>query len=174
MDKEKWNNLLKKTGEYGVLGQAPTDDAQHLGLTIDFFKSLDIDNKNKRFLDIGCGDGRTSNRIKSGYIGIDLFAENPMDAHELEFDSDLFDIVFCSHTLEHTISPLMCLLEIKRVVKESGDVIIGVPVDPGFFDKGHNYILTKKGWSHLIKQAGLKIIKTSEVEKDCISFHCKK
>jgi len=173
MNNEKWKELLKRTGEYGMLGEAPIKD-NHLGITLDFFKSLSIDNKTKKLLDIGCGDKKTKDVIESEYFGVDLFGDVPIDAHELPLADNKFDIVFCSHMLEHTLSPLICLMEMKRVIKEDGDIVIGVPVDPGFFDKGHNYILTEKGWSHLIKQAGLKIIKTSEVVSDCISFHCKK
>ena len=174
MNNEKWETLLEKTSGFG--NQEPTFilEENHLGITFNFFRSLEIDDENKTFLDIGCSDGKTA-LVKAKWTGIDMFGNFVVgDAHELPFEDDSYDIIFCSHTLEHTLSPFLCLLEIERALKEDGDVIIGVPCDPGFFSTDHHYILTEKGWGHLIQQAGLKIIKTSEKQKDCIAFHCKK
>ena len=174
MNDDTWKTLLEKTSGFGHLGDTFILEDNHLGITFNFFRSLGLDNPNKNFLDIGCGDGKTG-LVKAKWTGIDMFGEFIVgDAHELPFYDNFYDIIFCSHMLEHTLSPLICLLEIKRVLKEDGDVVIGVPCDPGFFSKDHHYVLTEKGWGHLIRQSGLKIIKTSGIQKDCIAFHCKK
>ena len=47
----------------------------------------------------------------------------------LPFKDRSFDVVFCSHTLEHVYSPLLLLKEFNRVLKDSGLVIIAVPTE---------------------------------------------
>jgi ubiquinone/menaquinone biosynthesis C-methylase UbiE len=181
MDNEKWDNyLVKNTAEYGELsgGDIDSTDKNHLSITFDFFRELNIDNKDKTFLDIGCGKGRT-NVTKAKWSGIDLVHHDinnnivKCDAHELLFLDKEFDIIFSSHTLEHTLSPLICLLEMNRVLKNDGDLIIGVPLYPGFVYPGHNYVLTEGGWKHLIQQAGFDIVDT-KIVVHCGVFHCKK
>ena len=45
----------------------------------------------------------------------------------LPFMSDFFDIVVCSHVLEHVKDDKKAILEIKRVLKKNGLAVIGVP-----------------------------------------------
>ena len=49
------------------------------------------------------------------------------EATKLPFDSDYFDLVVCSHVLEHIENDALALSEIKRVLKKSGLAILGVP-----------------------------------------------
>jgi len=179
MDKNKWDNcLIKYTGEYGLKrdGVAVNDSQGHLGITFGFFKELGIDDEHKSFLDIGCETSNTS-VVKAEWTGLDIIEREDEriilgDAHELPFNDDSFDIIFSSHTLEHTISPMICLIEMKRVIKNDGDIIIGVPCDPGFMSDGHNYVLTLAGWKHLIEQSGFIVIKTLNYS-NCGCLHCK-
>lgn len=47
-----------------------------------------------------------------------------------------FDTAFCLETLEHLTNPYHCLAEMKKLVKEGGDIIISIP----HANVTHNYI----------------------------------
>ena len=178
MNSEKWNEYLtRNTGEYGTFGEGCAErDDNHLGITFFFFKSLNIDNKDKTFLDIGCGNGET-NKTEAKWQGLDLVNETENiikgDAHELPFNDKSFNIIFSSHALEHTLSPIICLLEMKRVLKDDGDLIIGVPLSPGFIYPGHIYVMSLQGWKNLFEQVGFKA-KSALEKSNCGAFHLKK
>ena len=46
------------------------------------------------------------------------------DAHELEFEDDRFDVVYCRYVLEHVADPLQVLKEMRRVLKPGGKVFV--------------------------------------------------
>lgn len=105
--------------------------------------------ENSSFLDVGCGAGYAMQRAKKDRncaitgvdpepqkhgvgryekerINIELqivkgFSEN------LPFEKESFDVVYSSHVLEHVNNENETLKEFKRVLKNKGVVIIGVP-----------------------------------------------
>jgi len=101
------------------------------------------------FLDVGCGAGdnmlRAMNELDCTCEGIDpepgshgvgryngLTSDLQLSiqqgfAEQLPYDSNSFDVVFCSHVLEHVTSESKTLDEIKRVLKPDGTLIIGMP-----------------------------------------------
>lgn len=100
------------------------------------------------FLDVGCGAGDNLNRAKSelncqvtgidpspGSHGVGRFSENTTkdiniiqgNAEEIPFKNEEFDLVFCSHVLEHVNDKEKSISEINRVLKKDGIVIIGMP-----------------------------------------------
>jgi ubiquinone/menaquinone biosynthesis C-methylase UbiE len=104
--------------------------------------------KEVKFLDVGCGSGDNLTRAKTEFncqvIGIDpspgahgvgRFSENITNevqiiqgnAENLPFQNEEFDIVFCSHVLEHVTNQTKSLSEINRVLNKDGVVIIGMP-----------------------------------------------
>ena len=103
---------------------------------------------NASFLDVGCGSGDNLNRAQTelnckvigidpspGSHGVGRFTENKANeikiiqgtAEDLPFKNEEFDLVFCSHVLEHVTNQTKSLKEIKRVLKKDGLVIIGMP-----------------------------------------------
>ena len=46
------------------------------------------------------------------------------DAHQLEFEDDRFDVVYCRYVLEHVADPLQVLKEMRRVLKPQGKVFV--------------------------------------------------
>ena len=56
-------------------------------------------------------------------------ADVQMDLHEIPFDNDVFDVVFCNHVLEHVENDIQCMKEIYRVLKPGGFAILQSPVD---------------------------------------------
>jgi SAM-dependent methyltransferase len=65
-------------------------------------------------------------------VGIDLFSQREdilvMDMHALTFADDSFDVVYCSHALEHAYDVGRVAAEMVRVAREGAVVGIEVPV----------------------------------------------
>ncbi|WP_226390847.1 class I SAM-dependent methyltransferase [Penaeicola halotolerans] len=55
-------------------------------------------------------------------------AKVKMDIHQIPFEENTFDVVFCNHVMEHVESDLKSLQEISRVLKPNGWAIIQSPV----------------------------------------------
>ena len=51
-----------------------------------------------------------------------------MDMHNLKFSDNSFDIVFSSHSLEHSFDPKKVVSELSRVANHGGVVAVEVPV----------------------------------------------
>ncbi|MET0659299.1 MAG: methyltransferase domain-containing protein [Steroidobacteraceae bacterium] len=85
-------------------------------------------------------------RIGSGYLTADLL--NPramvqMDVTDIQYEDDAFDVVYCSHVLEHVDDDNKAMRELRRVLKPSGWAIVLVPLtvettfeDPSVTDPG--------------------------------------
>jgi SAM-dependent methyltransferase len=65
------------------------------------------------------------------YITADIespLAEVKMDVHDIPFEDNTFDVVFCNHVLEHVDDDILACSEINRVLKSGGWGIIQSPV----------------------------------------------
>jgi len=132
MNEKKWNEYIQR------LKVPKTNSGINITIRksdIEFISKF-ADISNKKILDIGCEEGATLEHFKKRFnceiYGATLGDTNKeyitkCDMHELDFDDDSFDIVFISHTLEHSISPYIVLHEIRRVLKKGGIVIIIMP-----------------------------------------------
>ncbi|MFT4785811.1 MAG: SAM-dependent methyltransferase [Cyclobacteriaceae bacterium] len=65
------------------------------------------------------------------YITADIespLAKVKMDVHEIPFEAESFDIVFCNHVLEHVNDDRKAMSEIHRVLKKGGWAILQIPL----------------------------------------------
>ncbi len=104
--------------------------------------------QNSNFLDVGCGSGYAMARAFSdkncivvgidpepGAHGVGRFIKDLVSvsnihkgyAENLPFEDHTFDVVFSSHVLEHVENEIRSLKEMKRVLKDDGILIIGMP-----------------------------------------------
>lgn len=64
------------------------------------------------------------------YITADIespLARVKMDIHQIPFDANTFDVIFCNHVLEHVDDDLLAMREMLRVLKPGGWAILQVP-----------------------------------------------
>lgn len=105
--------------------------------------------RSARVLDCACGDGVGLEALRAqGFadvLGVELSAEKAGRARALGFEvlecdlHDLsslatasFDVVLSSHTLEHAYDPGRALVELRRVLKPGGTLLLVLPYpDPG-------------------------------------------
>ena len=64
------------------------------------------------------------------YITADIespLARVKMDIHDIPFEENSFDVIFCNHVLEHVEDDIKALKEMKRVLKPGGWAILQIP-----------------------------------------------
>ena len=113
-----------------------------------------------KVLEIGTGGGEFDKIISHNeYIKTD---QDQVDVHEIPYPDNTFNCVFMSHAFEHFINPIKALLEIRRVLKVGGKVIIVTP----FYcrhhvlesDADHLFVLTEYQTERLLKYTDFKNI----------------
>jgi len=98
-----------------------------------------------RFLDVGCAEGylvMAAKKIgKWSCFGIDIQMNRLRYAHsydpilplcigaddQLCFKDETFDIITMTHLLEHTFDPLNTLMELSRILRRKGVLVVTVP-----------------------------------------------
>ena len=148
-----------------------------------------------KVLDVGCGFGKLLTVLKEAgcYVhGIEIdpvcvmeCKKKGLDVVQNSFensniDSDIYDTVILSHVIEHFRSPSKSLIEIRRILKPGGRVILICPNYNSFFSKWfgdywggahlpfHFYHFTMDSISQMINKCGLRkdFVKTINWEFD--------
>jgi SAM-dependent methyltransferase len=100
-------------------------------------------NLNGRTLDIGCGIGDFLNYRKET-VGVDInpllvewcrnrgFEVSLLDSNRLPFANASFESSLLDNVLEHILDPTPLLVEIRRVLKYRGRLIVGIPGRRGY------------------------------------------
>jgi len=186
MDSKKYYDKLYKESRDEVWNDAPGKKVVISGV-IDLIK-----NKTNRIIDIGCGNGnfisevRNNNPIakyKQYYYGIDISKEailkaekmydgvgfRYMDALNLDYDAQFFDIILSYGVIEHVKEPQKALNSIYKVLKGGGLFMLMLPsldyyrndrTDEGWYEDldvnrqpQWNYL--RKTWEGMFNKAGL-------------------
>lgn len=126
----------------GGLGRRYWDHRDRIALSL--LRAVD-----KRILDVGCGEGITLERAIHAFpqrqiTGIDIMPENvricrerslpvnPGDVRKLGSPSGCLDAVLLMEVIEHLEEPQTAILEIRRVLRPGGIVIVVYPNDRFF------------------------------------------
>lgn len=117
-----------------------------------FFKAYFNGNKPATFLDIGCGNGTITGKIRDA-LGLGLIDGVDIQANELvvpswlrmskadfnwdnlPYPSDSFDAIYCGEVLEHLYNPDNLLREISRVLTTNGICLITTPNLGSWFNR---------------------------------------
>jgi ubiquinone/menaquinone biosynthesis C-methylase UbiE len=132
----------------------------------------------KLFLDVGAGTGGwadTLRKIGKEVVELDHHPRDNTvvkgDMHFIPLDNGIFDAVFASHVFEHSIAPLMFLVEANRVLKPNGFIFMAIPnpVNPWVNEFDHTSVLNKAQVENLLIKSGFELktfMQKSENEED--------
>jgi len=92
------------------------------------------DGQAKRMLHVApepCLEKALRKRLQSGYLTADLY--NPpamvkMDITDIQYSDETFDVICCSHVLEHVPDDMSAPGEMHRVLKPQGWAVVLVPI----------------------------------------------
>lgn len=157
--------------ELKSLLQTEIDPAFHLRAKYILSKINKI--KPQKVLDAGCGRGFYLNALTyykfiKEIHGVDInpkylnsAKKNCFDKrviikksslYSLPYPNDYFDMIICSEVLEHLKDDIRALLELKRILKKNGEIVITVPYyDFPFFWDPINWLLMKLFNRHINK-----------------------
>jgi SAM-dependent methyltransferase len=131
-----------------------------------------------RLLDVGCGQRPYESLFSphvSEYVGIEHEATFGLtnaatgakapdlyyDGERLPFEDKSFDTVLNVQVLEHTPEPGRLVIEMARVLKDDGLLILTAPFDFRLHEQPHDYFrYTPHGLGVLCKKAGLEVVET--------------
>lgn len=163
-------------------------------------KILEIctDLKNKKVLDVGCGTGYLGEELETRgaeVTGIDISKVALKKAHEvlsftkvvdlnedkIPFKDKTFDLIVVSEVIEHLFKPVIILEELRRILRDKGQLIITTPnflywghrlkfligrfgyTDEGPFDIGHIHFYTYQTLIDDLHKSGFRIVKDNHV-----------
>jgi SAM-dependent methyltransferase len=142
----------------------------------------------QRILDIGFGSGAIlfSFGPANALYGVELARSAVVDAERrarrlggrgfalreyaghdpLPFPEAFFDLVVCSHVLEHVPDDRFLLSEIRRVLRPGGTALLNIPVNEGrYADPHHLRRYTEATFRDLVRKAGLSILRTESADR---------
>ncbi len=134
----------KSSRRFRPFGVVPRKDAEcahcgalerHRFLWLYVSRKTDLfDGTPKKMLHVApelCFESRFKKRLGDNYLTADLFnarAMVKMDITNIEYPDQSFDVIYCSHVLEHVQDDKKAMREFCRVLKSNGWAILLVPV----------------------------------------------
>jgi SAM-dependent methyltransferase len=135
----------KSSRRFRPFGVVPRNDAQcahcsalerHRFLWLYLSRRTNLfDGTPKKMLHVApelCFESRFKKRLGDNYLTADLFnarAMVKMDITNIEYPDQSFDVIYCSHVLEHVQDDRKAMREFYRVLKSKGWAILPVPVN---------------------------------------------
>jgi SAM-dependent methyltransferase len=121
-------------------------------------------------LDFGCGRKPYKNLFTvEKYIGLDLektghdHTESEVDVFydgkRIPFEDNYFDSVFTSEVFEHVFNLDEVLLEIRRVMKPNGQILLTIPFAWGEHEKPYDFArYTSFAIKHILEKNGFEVV----------------
>lgn len=143
--KERWCPVCEKSWrKFKIFGHPPREDAKcafcgalerHRFVWLYFKKMTNLfDGSDRRILHVApekCFESKLQSRFGQNYITADLLDPHvmvKMDITDIQYPDESFDVIYCSHVLEHVEEDKRAMREFYRVLKQSGWAILLVPI----------------------------------------------
>ena len=89
-----------------------------------------------------------------------------VDVDTCSFDeTEKFDMIICSHVLEHIPEDIDFLKKIIRTLSSNGFMLINVPINETNKDDKHVRFYDREACANILREIGLNMISVSEVDK---------
>ena len=120
-----------------------------------------------RLLDVGCGNRPYLEVFRpavSSYVGLDPDRQGSRPdvaalAAELPFAERSFDTALSIAVIEHVQDPRRMLVEVRRVLRPGGHLILLAPQYWRLHEEPHDFFrFTHYGLAHLAREAGLEVV----------------
>ena len=148
-----------------------------------------------RLLDVGCSGGlalflagknpgitelhgvdvcERTNRLAverlSCYAGYKTVVIHTAPAESVPVKSGSFDCVICGETLEHVNDVNVAAIELARVTKSGGTLLVSVPKG-GHLSREHVRLFTRESLRNLIESVGFSVIEENEMRASSSGFY---
>jgi SAM-dependent methyltransferase len=127
------------SGEAGAEYLAYQRRYGELGARLNLFKFAPHVRPSDAVVDFGCGIGALLERLDAAAkTGVEVSEPARREAQSrglrvvamaAELEAESADVVISNHALEHTVSPLAELRELRRVLKPDGKLVLWLPID---------------------------------------------
>jgi SAM-dependent methyltransferase len=161
-------------GEHGGKYLAYQRRYGELGAELNRFKFEPHLRPTDAVVDFGCGIGALLQRLDAGEkAGVEVSDEARGEAQErglrvvassAELGDASADVVISNHALEHVLTPLEELRELRRVLRPAGKLVLWLPIDdwriqrrPRADPNHHLYTWTPLLLSNLLEEAGFEV-----------------
>lgn len=120
---------------------------------------------NSLILDVGCGNQPYKTFFQfDSYIGLDLTmngkdVEIIGDVCHLPFRENMADVIICTDVLEHVLNTEKAIMEMNRVLKKDGYLILTSPLIIGIHGQVDYWRFTDQALTHSLKKHAFKILK---------------
>lgn len=122
-------------------------------------------------LELGCGTAPTLDRLREMGVatrGVTLGAEpctHPVVRRDIQFSGlppKCTDLVVARHILEHSVMPLLFLMEMHRLTRRY--VLVVVPCDEEIWIRWPNHysVFGKSQWRRLFERAGFRVVREGD------------
>ena len=178
-------------------GFAPERDNQFVNVFRDLFDPICKKRNLKNVLEIGCFDGYVLHNLKQeGYtvtgcdpsVGADIGKSFGLNIKKEKFSHEIFskngiffDVIISRHFIEHTIEPENFILNLEKILKNDGLLIIETPNIQHCLEKGllevfslqHLTLFTSKSINYLLNLTGFKVIRIETTPENLILMSIK-
>ncbi len=123
-------------------------------------------------LDVGAGQGfcqvmfeKWGVKYEGVALGEDVIAAQKagsnikrMDYNFLEYEANSFDMIFSRHSLEHSWSPILSLMEWHRVATNWLGLVVPAPDHYTYAGRNHYFVFNRPQLDNLLQQTGWNVV----------------